>query len=76
MMQEWPSVLIETTIHVVQQQLHLRHAIRGACTIRVGLFDSDSKIGKKVLSLSKNPTRIVEAPLMACLRCKVAQCVD
>ena len=45
MMQEWPSVLIETTMHVVQQQLHLRHAIRGACTVRVGFFDSDSKIG-------------------------------
>ena len=55
MMQEWPSVLMEITMHVLQQQLHLRHAIRGACTIRVGFFDSDSKIGEKsVVTVKKS----------------------
>ena len=41
---EWPSVLISTEMNVVQQRMHLRHAMKGVLTISAKFVDSDSEL--------------------------------
>ena len=41
---EWPSVLINTEMNVVQQRMHLRHAMKGVHTISARFVDRDSEL--------------------------------
>ena len=41
---EWSSVLINTIMNVVQQRMHLRHAMKGVHTISARFVDSDSEL--------------------------------
>ena len=62
---EWPHVLISTEMNVVQQRMHLRHAMKGVLTISARFVDSDSELSldcsMSVLADKKNEVYILAA---------------
>ena len=41
---KWPRVLIKAMINVLQQRMHLRHAMKSVCTISARFVDSDTEL--------------------------------